>query len=270
MWYDGKRIHEPQMPEYYPHKRFVQWHFREVFWGEREVWIDNDSLIHAYMSYTRKQKRERVKMVNTSVTFSFFLNEAFKLLGKDYVSLLARYYPAHNSTGFTENNQTFHYIRNLYAILLNLGDNPIVWFEAPLPDNRGRIDAMLISEKFKTAVFIEAKRFRNYNHLKMLNDDITRLLEEENRKHILKEYCDKESIENEYILYLADVWAETKWKTAVYNHWDIHDSQKNILKKERDGSAFGWESHKICRFKEKKLTYDCLDKYALLMGHINV
>lgn len=34
MRYHGKRIRQPQMPEYFPHEKFVQWHVREVFRGE--------------------------------------------------------------------------------------------------------------------------------------------------------------------------------------------------------------------------------------------
>ena len=61
-----------------------------------------------------------------------------------YYKIFDSIYPAHNSTGFTERNQTVNFSKAIESLY----DDVISWFEYPVGDNK-HIDAIIINKGLK-------------------------------------------------------------------------------------------------------------------------
>jgi hypothetical protein len=165
--------------------------------------------------------------MNKTFTTIELIENVFQNGFKDrYDKIFKQYYPAHDSTGFTERNLTCNYAE---ALIQTLNDeNAFVWYEAPLPrqgENKMKcqhIDAVVFSEKYNSVFFIEAKRLgdRPTNKIQAVIKDLNRLLpingaegfeDSENRKHILKEWGWKDKSDymgdfNQYVICISDFW----------------------------------------------------------------
>lgn len=159
------------------------------------------------------------------------LNNAFSVGFKArYENVFEQYYPAHNSTGFTERNLTCNFAE---ALAKDLGNDSFVWYEAPLPitpeGKYPHVDAVVFSKKLNSIFLIEAKRFgdKPSGKIKSIKKDLVRLLELDNddivkkkstnREHLLKEWGWKEKDKtnqpmSEYVICLADYWGENTAK----------------------------------------------------------
>ncbi|PSV11638.1 hypothetical protein C0W59_19075, partial [Photobacterium kishitanii] len=81
------------------------------------------------------------------------IRNGFKGTYLRYEHILNRYYPAHNSTGFTERNLTNNFVA---AMEKELGLDCISWFEAPIClENKAHIDAVILTDD--STILIEAK-----------------------------------------------------------------------------------------------------------------
>lgn len=133
---------------------------------------------------------------------------------ENYNNIFNTFYPAKNSTGFTERNLSVNFAKAYEKI----NPNAITWYEFQFGEkNNLHYDAIIINSESKELIIIESKRFSNL--LKKINEveeDIIRI-----NKSVSTYYADfKSRIENfeEYTIIgviLADVWTETKNKTAL-------------------------------------------------------
>ena len=68
-----------------------------------------------------------------------------------YSTIFQQYYPAHDSTGFTERNLSVNFVE---ALLENLQvKDAFAWYEAPLPGKHEHIDAVLFDPSSKSVFF---------------------------------------------------------------------------------------------------------------------
>lgn len=128
-----------------------------------------------------------------------------------YSRMLDTYYPAFDSTGFTERNLTFNFCHE--ALCLN--DKLIVWQEAPLQDKSSHLDSVIFDDEHKSLYLVEAKRLGAVNALDSINLDMDRLTkisvdwrqirgvddEARNRIVAVRKYYTK------YLVILVDLWA---------------------------------------------------------------
>jgi hypothetical protein len=145
------------------------------------------------------------------------LYNSFETMANKYCNLLnhQKFYPARDSTGFTEANQSHFYVNSLVK---NLNDeNCIEWLEFPWSDKSTHIDAMVYSPKYKTIFYIEAKRFSNFDKkLKEISNNIKRVISD--NKDFIKDY-NIGDIKFQYAIGLADIWNESKNKDKLINNW---------------------------------------------------
>jgi len=133
-----------------------------------------------------------------------------------YIKILKSYYPAHNSTGFTEPNQPINFSKAYESCYTQA----ITWFEAPTKKPpKGHIDAVIINPNTKEVFLIEAKRFSNPDDAKSkIYKDIKRIVDYKNITYITEELKGVEQYKF-YAVVLADVWLETDSKNDVYDKW---------------------------------------------------
>src|SRR3990167_2545688 len=101
---------------------------------------------------------------------------AFNTMSAKYEKIFSTgFYPARQSTGFTEQNLVHSYVN---ALIKTLGDDSFEWLEFPWKDNKQHIDAIVISEKNNSIYYIEAKRL-SVGQIKFwsLSKDIGRIKE---------------------------------------------------------------------------------------------
>lgn len=153
------------------------------------------------------------------------IDQTFDAMCNKYVRLMEYFYPARDSTGFTEQNQVHIYVNSLIEILND--DNAIEWFEFPWDDKRKHIDALVYSPAHETVFYIEAKRFSNKSKANSLCHDIKRIVTADRsfiKRHGIKQFkC-------EYVIALSDVWLETKWKRSVPFWWAGENLPSQLLK----------------------------------------
>lgn len=142
---------------------------------------------------------------------------AFDHTLRKYSQILNNYYPAHNSTGFTERNLTNNFVSGLEHAL---GQNAFAWYEAPLnPEQKLHLDAIVFDPSTKSCFLIEAKRFTNLK--KKIADTIHDVQRMSDQAHhaILELGLSKLRIEHRYAVVLADVWTESDSKLEAFNSW---------------------------------------------------
>lgn len=145
------------------------------------------------------------------------LKTAFKNTEEKYCKILNSYYPAHNSTGFTERNLTNNFANSLE---LALTGSPFTWFEAPLSaTDKKHLDAIVFHPQSKTSFLIEAKRLSNtVQKINEIKKDIERMKSNDHHS-TLERGLRGVSVENRYAIVLADVWLESDSKVDAYNSW---------------------------------------------------
>jgi len=152
------------------------------------------------------------------------LRNSFSIMTNKYKKLLKDFYPARDSTGFTEANQSHFYVNSLVKSLDD--ENCIEWLEFPWSDKSTHIDAMVYSPKYKTIFYIEAKRFSDFDKkLKEISNDIKRVISD--NKKFIKDY-NIEDIEFQYAIGLADIWYKKDKKSNkkdLIDTWNKKDNQ---------------------------------------------
>lgn len=118
---------------------------------------------------------------------------------KSYEQILECYYPSHGSNGFTERNLTFNFSHNY--LLHN--SKAIVWQEVPI-GSREHFDTLIIDNKEKSIIIIEAKRLGTNAKHESIMKDFSRIETEYHRAKKVEKL-----IEEGYKLYamlLVDIW----------------------------------------------------------------
>lgn len=144
------------------------------------------------------------------------INSAMEEMHSRYISILSQYYPAHNSTGFTERNLTNNFV---FALEKTLDKECISWFEAPISkDSSKHIDAVVFFDDI--TILIEAKRFTSANaKAQSVISDLGRMHSVDSIEVLEKGLGVRENKRKRYSIVLADVWTETEAKTSVYTFW---------------------------------------------------
>jgi len=164
--------------------------------------------------------------------------KAFQLYYKKYSNIFKIFYPATDSDGFVECNQTIHFCNALINIQKDI--NSFYWLEVSVPKTKsnfkkGHIDAVLIYPDNKTIYYIESKRLSTYrnnfdNRVNSISSDFERILDIEVRNSI-KKRIDTE-IHHEFIICLADFWISDDYEEIPNKKWikDINNvNNENII-----------------------------------------
>lgn len=144
------------------------------------------------------------------------IKKAFNGTYLRYDHILNRYYPAHNSTGFTERNLTNNFVA---AMEKEIGENCVSWFEAPINlNNKAHIDAVIFTDD--AMILVEAKRFTSPgSKIKSVESDIERMHCSESIKLLEAGLVYSNSQRKRYSVILADVWTENKEKKELFDTW---------------------------------------------------
>ncbi|HCM0713038.1 hypothetical protein NB591_07065 [Vibrio parahaemolyticus] len=141
------------------------------------------------------------------------ISTAFVDMCGTYERMLCSFYPARDSTGFTEQNQVHNFVNALKTALDD--ENSVHWLEFPWVKKNEHIDGMVFSPKYKSIFYIEAKRLSKSIQKSLVVKDIERVVSSD-RSFI---NCNDLYADHEYIIVLSDVWLEDKWKTAIPHWW---------------------------------------------------
>lgn len=133
-----------------------------------------------------------------------------------YKSIFCVLYPAKNSTGFTERNQSVNFSKAYEAH----NSAAKTWYEFQFGEkNNLHYDALIINPLSKELLLVESKRFSNPSKkLKEVESDIARI--NSSVKDYLQDFTSRIDDFSDYTLYgviLADVWTETKAKNKILN-----------------------------------------------------
>ncbi len=174
------------------------------------------------------------------------IKTAFENAKADYIKVFQKFYPAHESNGFTERNQTFFFTHNY----LTNNKDAICWQEVPFHEKQ-HVDTVIIDDN--SIIYIESKRIKSRNKIGSIDNpikgsianDISRLLDNSNRKKILNGLKGGKSGYKEYILFLVDVWAEGDFKNSTINNWQngflneaLKINEQNLCIKNVDNQLF--------------------------------
>jgi hypothetical protein len=165
------------------------------------------------------------------------IEEVFKNTVKSYETLLSKYYPSHESKGFTERNLTFNFSHNY--LLKN--ENALIWQECPLSKG-GYIDTFIIDIKNNSLIFIEAKRLQDTKKLRSIFADYKRIKSNYNQINRIEDF----NMYQKYILLLTDVWI-SKIKKSYDNRFKLKeqflstDNINNVLIVEQEINISGSE-----------------------------
>lgn len=184
-----------------------------------------------------------------------------------YNNILQHYYPAHNSTGFTERNQT----TNFAAAMEKVCGNTLAWFEVPFGDKKSQhFDAIIFNMETNEVFVVEAKRFSSFTgKARSIASDIHRIMTYDNLYTITQSFLQSHHLESImcYGIVLADVWTENSVKAALYDNWDgesfldkynaVFGLDKITESRLRDGI---WQKSML-KFSSP---HDWADKYRLL------
>ncbi|MEG1805313.1 MAG: hypothetical protein RR327_02855 [Clostridia bacterium] len=145
--------------------------------------------------------------------------EIEKVLDKyknNYVKILKKYYPAQDSTGFTERNQSVNFVEAYKELF----PSSYAWYEAPLDDKTKHLDAVIFDDENERIIMIEAKRMSQPSaKTKECYNDIERLKNYKNYEKLIekKEYKEYKAI---YGLVLVDLWCEGTRKPKIFEMWE--------------------------------------------------
>jgi len=142
------------------------------------------------------------------------ISKSFDKMISNYIHTLNSFYPARESTGFTEANQVHIYINALMSCLDD--ECAVSWLELPWEQKKHHIDGFIYSPKHKAVFYIEAKRLSHKKKKQEIMRDIERLHVRD--KSFLNDYG-VVNFEHEYAIAVSDVWLETKWKKSIPEWW---------------------------------------------------
>jgi hypothetical protein len=173
------------------------------------------------------------------------IENVFLATVKSYEKILCEYYPAHGSNGFTERNLTFNFSHN-YLIE---NQDAIIWQESPLEKGK-HFDTLIIDDKKKVIIVIEAKRLQNEKKSESIYNDFRRI-----NDHIKEITLHGEKLSyTKYGLLLVDVWISKKKGAA--------DKRARLLK-----TLFSDDRYNDIQHKELEVKIDsfkCLESYHLV------
>lgn len=125
--------------------------------------------------------------------------KVFNKTVESYEQILENYYPAYDSNGFTERNQTFNFSHNY--LLLN--PNAIIWQEVPIW-NKKHFDTLIIDNEENCIIIIEAKRLGTETNFISIQKDFDRIKEKHNSAvGVTDKFNEGYSL---YALLLVDLW----------------------------------------------------------------
>jgi len=183
-----------------------------------------------------------------------------------YRNIFEKFYPATDSDGFVERNQTNIFVN---ALLENLMDNDaFAWFEMSLDKvhndkKKGHIDAVVFSPKHFTVFYIEAKRLSTYRgnfekRIASISEDFSRILNKQKRESIIKRSNFK--ITDEYVICLADFWKSDTIEKFKYipQKWIDNDIYNDKLK------------YLSIEFNQGNYFDKAIEKYNLLVSYTKI
>jgi len=185
-----------------------------------------------------------------------YIDSACTRMKERYDNIFLSYYPAHDSTGFTERNLTNNFVSSFESVIL--GDT-ISWYEAPIADSKKKhIDAILINHEMQFAILIEAKRLANpQSAIRSINADIDRITNPKNHEILLYGLSKTKAVKNIYGLIIADVWKESPIKRKLFREWPSCITNKDIIVKT-------W----TITFEDKQDTKNWKNNYSILIALI--
>lgn len=142
------------------------------------------------------------------------INQSFEKMVSTYEQTLSTFYPAQESSGFTEANQVHIFINSLMNTLNDA--DAASWLEFPWVNKSEHIDGFVYSPKYRSVFYIEAKRLSHTKKKQEIINDIVRLYQAS--EEFLRKY-DVIDVEHEYIIALSDIWLETEWKKEMPEWW---------------------------------------------------
>ena len=138
-----------------------------------------------------------------------------------YSRMLDTYYPAFETTGFTERNLTFNFCHE--ALCLN--EKLIVWQEVPLSDKEQHLDSIIFDDVNKSIYIVEAKRLGAEGAISSIKNDMERLEDLSTQwkkiRGVDDYYVPERKNYKKYFVILVDLWAP---------HKSTEDSVKNLKK----------------------------------------
>jgi hypothetical protein len=191
---------------------------------------------------------------------------AFNKFSNQYRKILKNFYPAFGNKGFEERNLTNNYVN---ALLASINDKEaIAWFESSLETSNEKIDAVVYSPNTKSVFFIEAKRIINNDvdrKIESINKDIERLANKSVRDQLTKKWNTKDLFNNQYIIALADVWAQKEPTNAIPKKW----LDGNVINIPANSKLVYSDNANFQKF-EDEFMYKTINMYNLLISIIKV
>ncbi len=124
-----------------------------------------------------------------------------------YSQMLDTYYPAFDTTGFTERNLTFNFCHE--ALCLN--ENMIAWQEVPLSDKEQHLDSIIFDDVNKSIYIVEAKRLGAEGAIGSIESDMKRLdglsTDWKKIRGVDDYYVPERKNYKKYFVILVDLWA---------------------------------------------------------------
>lgn len=192
------------------------------------------------------------------------IKKSFETMCERYIKTL-KYYPARDSSGFTEQNQVHIYLNSLVGSLDD--EDTFQWLECPWENKREHIDAIVYSPKQKSVFYIEAKRFSTKSKTYSLARDISRVVN--CNRDFIKEY-EIENVEQEYVIALSDIWLETKWKRSIPSWWLGEEIPMQVLNWNKKTTEILSQSsdsfHNLLNCSEYNVDWSDAKKYIYWLG----
>lgn len=149
------------------------------------------------------------------------INEVCKKYKENYTNIFKYLYPAKNSTGFTEKNQSVNFAKALEQYYGEKGNECLSWYEFQFGDkNNLHFDAIMINITRKEIFIIEAKRYSNVEKkIIEVGKDILRLI---NLNWVKDDNNNRINLDgfSFFGVILSDVWQKKGKKEKIISQWD--------------------------------------------------
>lgn len=159
--------------------------------------------------------RIRMKMIETIL----------KRMQARYSQMLDTYYPAFETTGFTERNLTFNFCHE--ALCLN--ENMIAWQEVPLSDKEQHLDSIIFDDVNKSIYIVEAKRLGAEGAIGSIENDMDRL------EGLSEKWTKIRGIDD---IYVPERKNYTKYFVVLVDLWAPHGSTEESVKSHKKYVSF--------------------------------
>ena len=185
------------------------------------------------------------------------LDKVFELYKENYEKIFDVFYPAKNSTGFTEHNLSVNFCKAYETVF----PESISWFEYQFGEkNNKHFDAIVVNVQKKELLIIESKRFsKPAKKICEIKKDIIRI---KDTVVAHKEEFSRIPDFEKYTVWgviLADVWVESKGKQEIYNSF----CSKTFIKQYAMPISEEVQYY-ISDFSDLGKYENCLDNYHLL------